>query len=94
MADSKAFDVLCGALEENSSLDRLEARGTVRLALKNAGLDAGSLTHEQLRVIFEKRMPDELKARGVEDAGAVVSALTDAIEQHSAASPSKPVVTM
>lgn len=67
MADSEAFSVLCDALETASSLDRLEARGTVRLALKQAGLEARGVTASQLGVVVDKILPAELKARGVEN---------------------------
>lgn len=68
MANSPAFDWLCEHLERATDLDRLEARGTVRIALKSAGLSAGSVTTEQMRVVVEKVLPGELVARGVEDA--------------------------
>ncbi len=71
MADSAAFDWLCSRLEEGTSLDRLEARGTVRLALKQAGLEARSVTPDQMKVVVEKVLPDELASRGVEDGGAL-----------------------
>ena len=66
MADSHAFGVVCDALENATSLDRLEARGTVRIALKSAGLDARTVNASQLRVVIEKVLPDELKSRGVD----------------------------
>jgi hypothetical protein len=66
MADSQAFTVLCDALEQASSFDRLEARGTVRLALKNAGLESGTVTASQLNVVVDKILPQELEARGVD----------------------------
>ena len=66
MADSTAFVVLCEALENESTLDRLEARGTIRLALRQAGLDARSVTAAQLTVVVEKILPTELETRGVE----------------------------
>ncbi len=66
MADSTAFTALCEALENETTLARLEARGTIRLALRQAGLDAGSVTAAQLAVVVEKILPDELAARGVE----------------------------
>ena len=47
MADSPAFDCVCEKLEEAPPRDRLQARGTVRLALKQAGLDARSVTPDQ-----------------------------------------------
>jgi len=67
MPDSQAFDVVCTALEQATSLDKLQARGTVRLALKSAGLEPQSVTAAQLKVVLEKRMPSELRSRGIED---------------------------
>jgi len=65
MADSKAFDYVCGQLEEKTELDRLAARGTVRLALKQAGLEARSVAPEQMKVVVEKLLPGELSCRGI-----------------------------
>ncbi len=62
------FDIAAETLERNTNLDRLAARGTLRIALKEAGLDANKLTIPQLRATFEKLMPKELDARGVGDA--------------------------
>jgi hypothetical protein len=77
MADSIAFTTACETLEGSTSLDRLEARGTVRLALKQAGLDAGTVSPSQLRVVVEKVLPVELESRGVDPGaiGGVISAL-------------------
>ncbi len=36
------FDSIAEALEQATSLDRLESRGTLRLALETSGLDARS----------------------------------------------------
>jgi hypothetical protein len=68
------FDVAAERLEESSDMDRLEARGTLRLALKDAGLDVQNLTIPQLQAVFEKLMPRELEARGVTDAAATCKA--------------------
>ena len=68
MADSPTFDWICSELERRTNLDRLEARGTIRLALKGAGLEARSLTAEQMKVVLERLLPGELATRGVEDA--------------------------
>jgi hypothetical protein len=59
------FDLAAEKLEAHSDLDKLEARGTLRLALKAAGLDANTLTARQLEVVLEKVMPGELERRGV-----------------------------
>ena len=65
MADSPAFDWTCTELENETDLDRLEARGTVRIALKSSGLEAGTVLPDQMRVVIEKVLPTELGARGV-----------------------------
>jgi hypothetical protein len=67
MADSPAFDFVCTELQRATALTQLEARGTVRLALKSAGLDARSVTAAQLGVVLEKKMPGELRGRGCAD---------------------------
>jgi hypothetical protein len=67
VADS-IFDQVATALEDRTSLDRLAARGTLRLALKQAGLDAATVTCEQLCVVLERVLPAELEARGIEAA--------------------------
>jgi len=59
------FDLAAEKLEIHSDLDKLEARGTLRLALKASGLDASALTTTQLEVVLEKVMPGELERRGV-----------------------------
>ncbi len=68
MADSEVFDFVCSELENRTSLDRLEARGTVRIALKQAGLEARNVTVEQMSVAVDKLLPAELSTRGVDDA--------------------------
>lgn len=65
MADLTAFDFVCEELEQRSSLSRLEARGTVRLALKQAGLEARATTPAQMIVVCEKILPVELENRGI-----------------------------
>ena len=66
MADSAAFEFACGQLESRSSLDRLAARGTIRIALKQAGLEARSVTPDQMAVVIQKILPSELSNRGVD----------------------------
>lgn len=71
MAESAAFDFVCDKLEESTSLDRLAVRGTVRIALKQAGLEARSVTAEQMGVVIEKILPGELASRGVDGGEAI-----------------------
>ena len=63
---SPVFDFVAGEIERRTALATLEARGTLRLALKRAGLDAGSVTADQMEVILERVMPDEIRARGID----------------------------
>jgi hypothetical protein len=76
LAGSPVFDWVCSELERRTSLDRLEARGTVRIALKQAGLDGRSLTPDQMKVVLEKVLPKELGTRGVDDVDSVCHALS------------------
>ena len=69
------FDIAAERLEESTDMDRLAARGTLRLAVKEAGLDVQNLSLPQLRVVFEKLMPRELEARGVSNAAATCIAV-------------------
>jgi hypothetical protein len=79
VANSPAFDVVCDHIERATSLDRLQARGTVRLALKDAGLDAAAVSPAQMQVVVQKLLPKELVARGVKDADAVLAPLREAL---------------
>jgi hypothetical protein len=76
MADTRAFDLVCDLLEAGSSLERLEARGTVRLALKKAGLEARSVTPEQMSVVVSRILPGELSSRGVEGASSLCESIS------------------
>ena len=73
------FDIAADQLGESTEMDRLAARGTLRLALKQAGLDPQNLSIPQLRAVFEKLMPGELEARGVPDAAATCKAVMDEV---------------
>ena len=70
MADSAPFEWLCGELERATSLDRLTARGAVRIVLKHAGLETWNVTSSQIGVVLQKRLPAELRARGIHDGDA------------------------
>ena len=88
------FDVAAERLEAGAKMERLAARGTLRLAVKEAGLDAQNLTLPQLRAVFQKLMPKELEARGVSDAEATCRAMMDQIarsaDANDIASPTLP----
>jgi hypothetical protein len=91
MADSTAFELACEMLEHDTSLDRLEARGTIRLVLKSAGLDASRVTPDQLAVVVAKLLPHELQSRGVADGDGLCRALGERLtrlkDQNAAETP-------
>jgi len=74
------FDFVSDELERLTRLEKLEARGTVRLALKAAGLDARSVTTAQMVATLQKVMPNEMKVRGVEDGEQVCRSIVKALE--------------
>jgi hypothetical protein len=73
--DATLFDFAAERLEHHAGFDRLEARGTLRIALKAAGLAPKSLTGTQLQAVFERVMPGELDSRGVSDMQDVCAAV-------------------
>jgi len=78
---SDLFDFVAEQLERCTSLDRPEARGTLRIVCKMAGLEPKKLTPEQLRVVFERVLPGELEERDVADTAAVCRSLTEQVER-------------
>ena len=88
MVSTAAFDHVCSSLESNSNFDRLEARGTVRIALKVAGLDAASVSPDQMLVVLKKVMPGELEARGLEDSTIISQLLAAGLDALDSSAPS------
>ena len=79
------FDFAAERLEHYTGFSQLEARGTLRIALKVAGLDPSAFTAGQLCVVFEKVMPGELDSRGVSDVQDVCAAVLADIESAGGA---------
>ena len=75
MRSSPAFEWVCDQVEERTPLDRLEARGTVRLTLRDAGLEARSVTGKELEIVVDRLLSPELAARGVHDPDAICAAM-------------------
>lgn len=84
MADS-IFDLVADELERRTDLAKLEARGTVRLALREAGLDARTVTVEQMTVMLRKVMPKEMQTRGIDEAARICEAIVSALAGSGAA---------
>ena len=74
------FEFVAAELKKRSDLEDLEARGTVRLALKSSGLMAREVTKEQMVVILDQVMPRELRVRGVENPEGVCRELSQAVK--------------
>jgi len=79
MATSPVFDAVCEKLENQTSLDRLAARGTVRISLKEAGLDAKSVSWDQMLVVLGRVLPGELESRGVDNAASLCQDVTESL---------------
>lgn len=80
MAESAAFETACTCLEQSSSLDRLAARGTIRLAAKQAGFEPKTVTPQQLGVVVKRLLPAELASRGVADPDGLCATIARALE--------------
>ncbi len=65
-------------LEARTPFDRLEARGTMRIALKGAGLDSKSVDATQMAVVLRAMLPPELTTRGVTDVARVCDSIAEA----------------
>lgn len=77
MSNSPTFDLTAELLTVATAMDALAARGTVRLALKAAGLDASTVTSAQMLAVLRSVLPDDLTRRGVSDPGAVCARISE-----------------
>ena len=78
--NSPVFEWVALQLEEATSLSRLEARGTVRLALAEVGLTVKGVARRPMLFVLEQILPGLLRSRNVEDASAVCQVLTERLE--------------
>ncbi len=79
MADT-IFDFAAEELERVTHLEKLEARGTIRLALKASGFDPREVSTDQMAVVLEQVMPSELRPRGIDNAEAICAQLARAVK--------------
>lgn len=80
--ETQAFQLAADRLSEWTFLDTLAARGTIRILLREAGLEAGSVRAVQLAVVVRRLLPGALRARrvaDVEDVSARVAGELDAL---------------
>lgn len=91
MGVTPAFEFTCAAIEENTDLDRLEARGTIRIVLKTAGLEPSHVGPHEMAVVVDRLLPAEMVARGVADAEALCARLSrDLRAMQQVADPNTP----
>jgi hypothetical protein len=69
------FEWACALLENNTTMNRLQARGTLRLVLGSAGLDIGTLTGKQMRVVAGRMLGEELRKRAIVNVDQLCAAL-------------------
>lgn len=62
---SPAFEWLAAELVQTTTLSPLQARGTVRHMIADAGFDPRSLRKQQLIVLIERQLNTELDRRGI-----------------------------
>ncbi|HEX6740071.1 MAG TPA: hypothetical protein VF310_17455 [Vicinamibacteria bacterium] len=78
-APMSIFDWVSHAVEAETSLSRLEARGALRLALKDAGLVPERATRREVEVVLKAVAPKHLHACSVRDAEAVCGRILAAL---------------
>ena len=80
MSDTGVFDPVAEALERATSLDRLQARGTMRLALKQAGFEPQRVRPDEMRAVIERVLPEELASRGIDGVGSLCDELSACLD--------------
>jgi hypothetical protein len=63
--NSPVFEWVAQQLEEATALSRLEARGTVRLALREVGLTVTGVARRPMLFVLEKILPGLLRSRNI-----------------------------
>jgi hypothetical protein len=96
MADSPVFAFATQELERLTNMTKAEARGTIRLALRDAGFSADAVRASELRAVLEKLMPGELASRRIADGERVCQEIArglDGVREQPAADTADTVFT-
>ncbi len=83
---SPVFEFVCDRLESISKISRIEARGTVRLALREVGKNPAYVSTQDMHMIVVRVLPRMLQTRGVKDAAQICSELATQLSQAKLAS--------
>lgn len=76
-----AFEFVCDRLEVVSKISRIEARGTVRLALREVGKNPAHVSTQDMATIVAKVLPRMLQSRGVKDAALICTEIGNQLAQ-------------
>jgi hypothetical protein len=87
MSDSPIFEFVCEHVESEAKLSRLEARGTVRLLLKEVGLDAQQVTKGAAMLAVDRFLEQALRVRRVVDPASVKARVLQALRDSSLEGP-------
>jgi hypothetical protein len=79
LSDSPIFELVCEEVEREARLTRLEARGTVRLLLKEVGLDPQFVTKGAAILAADRFLVPALRARRVAEPERVKAAVLQAL---------------
>lgn len=77
------FEWVCDEIERSTSLDGPVVRGTVRLALKEAGLNPDSVDPAGMGVVIDKVLPAELSAHGIDGIDELCARLGHAVATYA-----------
>lgn len=83
---SPAFEFICERLETVAKMSRIEARGTVRLALREVGKNPAYVSPQDMHTIVSRVLPRMLQSRGVKDAAPICTEIANQLSQTKFAS--------
>ncbi|HMY14902.1 MAG TPA: hypothetical protein PKA58_01175 [Polyangium sp.] len=83
---SPAFEFVCERLETIAKISRIEARGTVRLALREVGKNPAYVSPQDMATIVTRVLPRMLQTRGVRDSAQICQEIATQLSQAKLAS--------
>ncbi len=78
--EAGVFQMTCEELEQRTRLSDLEARGTVRLALRSSGLEARTVNRDEMSMVLARVLPRELRLRQITKAEEICISIAEALE--------------
>ena len=87
MSDSPVFELVCEHVQKDAGVSRLEARGTVRLLLKEVGLDPQLLSKAAALLAVDRGLVRALRVRRVAEPELVKARVVQALQQSALEDP-------